>query len=129
MTAHLESELHRTALDMVRFFELSHDLFCLASLDGFFKRVNDNFPRVLGFTKSELQARPFLDFVHPDDLNETLDQMKKLSLGLPVVRFKNRYRDVSGRYHWFEWTAKSLPEEQVIFAVARADQPGLTPPP
>jgi PAS domain S-box-containing protein len=129
MTAQLESELQRTALDMVRFFELSHDLFCLASLDGFFKRVNDNFPRVLGFTKNELQARPFLDFVHPDDLKETLDQMKKLSLGLPVVRFKNRYRDVSGRYHCFEWTAKSLPEEQVIFAVARADQPGLTPPP
>ncbi len=121
MTAQLESDLQRTALDMVRFFELSHDLFCLASLDGYFQRVNDNFARVLGYTKPELLSRPFLDFVHPADTAGTLAQMAKLSQGLPVVRFRNRYRDNTGHYHWLEWTAKSLPEEKVIFAVARPD--------
>jgi eukaryotic-like serine/threonine-protein kinase len=124
MTAQLESELQRTALDMVRFFELSHDLFCLASLDGYFQRVNDNFARVLGYTKTELLARPFLDFVHPGDVAQTLAQMEKLSRGLPVVCFRNRYRDAAGVYHWLEWTAKSLPEEKVIFAVARPDSTG-----
>lgn len=123
ITAQLESDMRHTALDMVRFFELSHDLFCLASLDGYFQRVNDNFPRVLGFTKKELTARPFLDFVHPEDLQITLAQIEKLARGLPVVRFRNRYRDVMGGYHWFEWTAKSLPEEKVIFAVAREEVP------
>ena len=121
MTAQLESELQRTALDMVRFFELSHDLFCLASLEGYFQRVNDNFARVLGYSKSELLSRPFLDFVHPGDVAQTLAQMEKLSRGLPVVCFRNRYRDAAGLYHWLEWTAKSLPEEKVIFAVARPD--------
>jgi serine/threonine-protein kinase len=121
MTAQLEAELQRTALDMVRFFELSHDLFCLASMEGYFQRVNDNFARVLGYSKGELLARPFLDFVHPGDIAQTLAQMEKLSRGLPVVRFRNRYRDAAGVYHWLEWTAKSLPEEKVIFAVARPD--------
>jgi PAS domain S-box-containing protein len=121
ITELLESDLQRTALDMVRFFELSHDLFCLASLDGYFQRVNDNFPRVLGFTKQELQTRPFLDFVHPDDIGRTLVEMRKLSQGLPVVCFRNRYRDAAGDYHWLEWTAKSIPDENVIFAVARPD--------
>jgi serine/threonine-protein kinase len=121
ITALLESDLQRTALDMVRFFELSHDLFCLASLDGFFQRVNDNFPKVLGFSKQELQSKPFLDFVHPDDVAATLVEVDKLTHGLPVVRFRNRYRDAGGVYHWFEWTAKSIPDENVIFAVARPE--------
>jgi hypothetical protein len=45
--------------------------------------------------------------------------MEKLSRGLPVICFENRYRDVAGSYRWFEWTAKSILEEAVIFAVAR----------
>ena len=122
VTAQLEADLNRSALDLARFFELSPDMFCLASLDGYFQRVNENFTRVLGFSKAELVSRPFLDFVHPDDLPQTLLQMGKLSHGLPVVRFKNRYRDVDGNYRWFEWTAKSIPEEGVIFAIARTDE-------
>ena len=123
---YLESDLRRVERDMVRFFELSPDLFCLASLDGFFRRVNPNFTRVLGYSFEELVSRPFLDFVHVDDRESTLAEMAKLSLGLPCVRFRNRYRDVRNDYRQLEWTAKSVPEERLIFAVARevTDRPG-----
>lgn len=127
VTAQIESDVKRSALDLSRFFELSPDMFCLASLDGYFQRVNENFTRVLGFSKAELMTRPFLDFVHPEDLPQTLSQMEKLAQGLPVVRFRNRYRDVGGHYRWFEWTAKSIPEENVIFAIARTDDPDSPP--
>ncbi len=127
LTAEMECGLKRSALDLARFFELSSDIFCLASLDGFFQRVNENFTRVLGFSKAELVSRPFVDFVHPDDTPQTLEQVEKLSLGLPVVRFRNRYRDVAGHYRWFEWTAKSIPEEKVIFAIARPVDPDARP--
>lgn len=116
---YLESDLRRVERDMVRFFELSLDLFCLASMDGFFLRVNSNFSRVLGYTSQELLTKPFLDFVHPDDRHSTLEVMKDLAQGNPVVRFRNRYRHVAGHHHWLEWTAKSVPQEALIFAVAR----------
>jgi PAS domain S-box-containing protein len=119
VTAYLESDLRRAERDLVRFFDLSPDLFCVAGLDGYFRRVNANFSRVLGYTARELQSRPFLDFVHPDDRERTLAEMEKLARGLPVICFENRYRDEAGSYRWFEWTAKSIPEEGVIFAVAR----------
>jgi PAS domain S-box-containing protein len=119
VTAYLVSDLRRAERDLVRFFDLSPDLFCVAGLDGFFYRVNANFSRVLGYTDAELLARPFLDFVHPEDHGRTLGEMEKLSQGIPVIRFRNRYRDAAGGYRWFEWTAKSIPEERVIFAVAR----------
>lgn len=63
--------------------------------------------------------RPFIDFVHPDDHAGTRAAMEQLIQGLPVVRFRNRYQDARGGWRWFEWMAKSVPEEGVVFAVAR----------
>ena len=119
LTEYLESVLRQAERDLVRFFDLSLDLFCIAGFDGFFHRINGNFSRVLGYTTTELLASPFFAFVHPDDQLRTQSVMGKLSQGLPVVQFRNRYRDIHGEYRWFEWTAKSVPGEDVIFAVAR----------
>ncbi len=119
VTAYLLHVLQRPEREMARFFELSLDLFCLAGLDGYFKQINQNFTRVLGYTTEQLLARPFIEYVHPDDRDQTQLQMVKLSQGLPVVQFENRYRDLWGNYKWFEWTSKSVPEEGIVFAVAR----------
>ena len=113
------SALQRAESDMNRFFELSLDLFCIAGLDGFFRRINQNFSRVLGYSERELLSRPFLDFVHKDDRETTVDQMSVLGKGQPVVRFRNRYTTVQGGIVTLEWMAKSIAGEELIFAVAR----------
>jgi PAS domain S-box-containing protein len=119
LTMYLESMLQRAETDLKRFFDLSLDLFCIAGLDGYFRRVNSNFSRVLGYNEKSLLSRPFLDFVHPNDRDDTIGVMGQLLEGLPVVQFQNRYHTASGSWRRFEWTAKSIPEEGVIFAVAR----------
>ncbi len=115
----LAYDLRRAERDLVRFFELTPDLFCIAGMDGFFHRVNSNFSRVLGHTTEEMLAVPFLDFVHPDDQPRTRAVIADLARGELLVRFRNRYRDARGNYHWFEWQAKPLVGEGMIFAVAR----------
>lgn len=119
VTVYLESRLQTAENDLERFFELSLDLFCIAGLDGYFRRVNSNFPRVLGYSEKELVSRPFIDFVHPEDQAETIDVMSKLRAGQPVVQFKNRYHALDDTWRYLEWTAKSLLNEELIFAVAR----------
>ena len=118
-SAYLLHVLQRPEREMARFFELSLDLFCLAGLDGYFKQLNSNFTRVLGYSTEELLSQPFIELVHPDDREQTQLQVTKLSQGLPVVRFQNRFRDLWGNYLWFEWTAKAVPEEGIIFATVR----------
>ena len=59
--------------DLNRFFELSLDLFCVATFDGYFMRVNPAWQTVLGFSEEEMRAAPFMDFVHPDDQAATID--------------------------------------------------------
>lgn len=107
----------QTSQDFVRFFDLSLDLFCIANLDGYFLRVNPNFSKVLGFADAELLSQPFLDFVHPDDRAATLEQIERLKDALPIIHFRNRYRDVLDQYHVFEWTAKAV--DGLVYAVAR----------
>jgi PAS domain-containing protein len=50
-----------------RHFELAGDLLGTATFDGRFTHLNGAWERCLGWTREELTARPFLDFIHPDD--------------------------------------------------------------
>lgn len=119
IAAYQETALQKIESDMNRFFELSLDLFCIADFEGYFRSINANFPRVLGYTESELLARPFLDLVHPADQQQTIEKMSILHQGQPVVRFRNRYRAADQSYVTLEWTAKAIEAERIIFAVAR----------
>lgn len=115
----LESGQRRAEQDLIRFFDLSLDLFCIANFQGFFTRVNENFPRCLGYTAEELVSRQFIEFVHPDDFDKTMVEIEKLSQGVPTIHFRNRYRHADGHFIWLEWNARSMPDEAAIYAVAR----------
>ncbi len=119
LSNYFDAVLRQAEGDLLRFFDLSLDLFCIAGFDGFFRRINDNFARVLGYSSAEFLAKPFISFVHPEDQQKTMLVMAQLDQGLPLVRFRNRYRDARGAYRWFEWTAKGIPKDDVIFAAAR----------
>ena len=119
LVTHLESGQRRAEQQLVRFFDLSIDLFCIASLSGSFLRVNDNFVRLLGYSEAELLSGRFLDFVHPEDQATTLAEVERLARGEMTHRFRNRYRRADGRYVVLEWNARTVAEEGAIYAVAR----------
>jgi two-component system, sensor histidine kinase and response regulator len=105
--------------ELERFFELSLDLLCVASMEGYFLRLNPSWHRVLGFDEEQLRASPFLDFVHPDDRDGTLDALGALNRGARVIDFENRYRTRAGSYRWLQWTAAPLTGHGAIYAAAR----------
>ena len=102
-----------------RFFDLSLDMLCIAGFDGYFKRLNPAWERVLGYTVEELTARPFLDFVHPEDRPATEVESRKVSLGGSAISFENRYRAKDGSYRWLLWNATPHEEKELIYAAAR----------
>ncbi len=101
-----------------RFINLSVDMFCIAGFDGFFKSLNPSFERTLGFTAEELLAKPYLEFIHPDDRPATIVQAHRVETH-EVLAFENRYLCKDGSYKWLLWNAVSVPEQEVIYAVAR----------
>lgn len=81
--------------------------------------VNPGFERALGYRPEELVGRPFLDFVHPDDREKTEREAASLSDGVSTVQFQNRYFAKDGEVLWLEWTSIPLPDEGLIYGVAR----------
>lgn len=121
--ASLRQELagrERAEQDMARFFDLSLDMICIAGLDGYFKKVNPAWERTLGHTEAELLAKPFVDFIHPDDRASTLEVVREMDEGADVVHFENRYRHKDGSYRWFAWKAPAILKGQdFLYAMAR----------
>lgn len=105
--------------ELARFFTLFPDMLCIAGTDGFFKRLNPSWSRMLGWSADELLARPYLDFVHADDRDATVREASDISAGHTAVNFENRYRCRDGSYKWLQWTAVLFEEEQRIYAIAR----------
>lgn len=102
-----------------RFFELSIDMLCFARFDGFFQHLNPAWERTLGYSIAELQSRPMIEFVHPDDRERTLAQNREVRAGGHAVHFENRYRCADGSYKWLVWNAIADVDKQTIYSVAR----------
>jgi PAS domain S-box-containing protein len=92
-------------------------LLCIADTKGNFIRVNKEWESVLGFTASELENKSFMDFVHPDDKDATLQAISQLRGQETVLGFINRYRCKDGSYRYLEW--RSAPRGPLLYAVAR----------
>ncbi|MGD0817461.1 MAG: PAS domain S-box protein [Methanomassiliicoccales archaeon] len=112
-----EEALRRKTEELDRYFTLSLDLLCIADTDGYFRRLNPEWERTLGYSLEELIGTRFLDLVDPDDVDMTINAVTELSSQSTVLNFVNRYRCKDGSYRWIEW--RSYPEGKMIYAVAR----------
>ena len=110
---------HPETYEIDKFFALALDMFCIAGLDGYFKRINPAFTRVLGHSEEDLLSRPWVEFIHPDDRTETVAERDRLEEGALTLAFENRYICKDGTYKVLSWTAYPDPKSGLIFAVAR----------
>lgn len=109
-----------------RFFDVSIDMLCIASTDGYFKKVNRACLRELGWPEEELLSRPFISFIHPEDHRATAAEIQKLAKGQPTIRFTNRFLCADGSYKRVRWNAYPEPATGRLYAIARVrtEQPG-----
>jgi two-component system cell cycle sensor histidine kinase/response regulator CckA len=101
------------------FFALNPDLAAVTAPGGVFKRANPAWLKTLGYSPEELLDLPFTDFVHPDDLPATLDELAREFAGSETTGFINRYRCKDGSYKWIEWEAAPSSDNSLVFATGR----------
>ncbi len=103
--------------ELERFFSTNLDLLCIADVDGKFVKVNKSWADMLGYTSTELETKEFLSFVHPDDMQATLEALMDLKAAKDILNFTNRYRTKDGSYRHIEW--RSRPYGHLIYSSAR----------
>ena len=102
-----------------KLFELSHDLLCVANTLGYFLQVNPTFTRVLGYTEAELLNKSFLELIHPDDVDATVNEIRKLRSGMDTLYFENRYQRKDGSWCWLAWSTPAPDTDGLLYAVAK----------
>jgi PAS domain S-box-containing protein len=117
--ATLQDRRDRAERHTDRIFEFSQDLLCIAGFDGYFKRVNPAFERLLGYPTETLLSRPTSEFVHRDDRAARAEGHAQLEAGSDVLRFELRQLCFDGSVRRVEWSARAAPEERLIYAVGR----------
>jgi len=95
---------------------MSADFMCIANLSGWFIKVSPSFPAALGMSEAELLSVPFLDLIHPDDIESTKKELEKLATGAKTLSFKNRYRKNDGNYLTLSWNSSVNEVDSLIYA-------------
>lgn len=111
------SEKKEREFEFNTFFDIQPDLLCIATIGGTLIKVNRAWERTLGFSVEELQGRTFIEFVHPDDLEKTLNIAGYVSDDGIISSFRNRYLTKSGEVVTLDWRAAIKNDK--YYAVAR----------
>lgn len=101
------------------FFNETTDLICIANLEGFFLKINKAFTNTLGYSESELMSKKFINYVYPEDVEKTLNEINNLKEGKNSINFSNRYMLKNGSYIWLQWISTINLKTNIVFAIAR----------
>lgn len=104
-------------------FNYALDMHCTAGFDGYFKQLNPAWEKTLGWSKAELLSKPYIEFIHPDDRNATIQRIRSIAEGGNPLSgnraVENRYLCKDGTYKWLSWASFVHAKEELIFATAR----------
>lgn len=100
-------------------FLLTKDLICIFDKNGFFKKTNPAFKSTLKWKSDELLNKSFFDFIHPDDIQNSIVKINKLNKKNQTVNFTHRFKQKNGHYRTLQWGATLEPSTGSIFANAR----------
>lgn len=98
---------------------LSSDMLARADYTGMMLAVSPAWTRLLGFSEAELLSRPYSDFMHPDDTEETLTALARMGDTGSPVRFENRILTSGGDYKPIGWTVVPDPDGDTFIAIGR----------
>lgn len=113
----LTQQLAKTQFALNTFFTLSLDLLCIYDKDGFFKQLSSSWEKLLGWSEGELNQQPWMQLIHPDDVEITSSAQRRCSQE-DFVKYENRYRHKNGSYCWLAWRL-SQDEDGVYYGVAQ----------
>jgi len=118
LTDEIVARRERADLRARRFFELSHDMLGTANMEGYFVELNSAWEQSLGYGDEERRAKPFVEFVHPEDRERTEAEAAALFGGRETVGFENRYLARDGSWHWLRWSSTLSADEALVYARA-----------
>ena len=86
-----------------RIFETSQDLILVTDTAGNFVQVSPSSMTILGYRPGEMIGRSAVEFIHPDDLDSTRQEMRSARRGQQMRNFETRYLHKDGQAVTLTW--------------------------
>ncbi len=102
-----------------RILETSLDLILVTDRRGQFIRVSPSCETILGYKPEEMIGHIGTDFIHPDDLESTRNEMRLARRGRAVSNFESRYFHKDGRAVTLAWSGVWSEPEQLHYFIGR----------
>lgn len=112
-------ERKRVEKERDNFFNLLPELLCITNFDGNFKYVNPAWEKTTGFTTEELLAKPYIEFIYPEDRQALAADAQKVARGRDTTYFESRLLCKDGSYKWFVWSASASLEDRLTYVNGR----------
>lgn len=105
----LEAENERLR-HFFRLYATSSALTAQVDLSGRFIEFNDAWCTTLGFPRRDFEGRRVFDLVHPDDIERTIVEARRLTEEGYFRNVRNRCVCADGSYVWLSWHGYSDPD-------------------
>ncbi len=100
---HTQRALDREIEERQRIFETSQDLILVTDTAGNFVQISPSSRAILGYEPSEMVGRSAIEFILPDDLDNTRNEMRSARRGQQMRNFEARYRHKDGHVVLLNW--------------------------
>ncbi len=102
-----------------QFFNLSVDMLGTINYEGYLKDLNPAWEKTLEHTPEELRARPYMEFLHPDELQSVIAENATLQAGGGTKQFESRFLHKDASYRWISWAAVASPADRLLYVAGR----------
>lgn len=115
-----ERELRQSEEKFRSFVENASDVILALSLQGHTLYVSPNIEKMLGYKQDEIINHPMHEYVHPEDLQSYLMQVKDyLVRGLPSENMEYRIHHKNGEWRWVQVTTSiNRDSNQNLYGIA-----------
>jgi len=115
----LEAQVIERTRERDRLWDVSEDLLVEADYAGRLLRVSTSWTRLLGYSEEVLLAKPYGEFVHPDDHGPMMDALLAMQAsGRPAI-FEDRVVAADGSWKWLAWTLAAEPGGERLLGIGR----------
>lgn len=99
--------------------DASLDVICSIDSEGRFIKVSSACTTLWGYSPEELAGKPYMDLIHPDDVEKTKSIAQDIIDGVNVTTFENRYVRKDGQIAYNLWSARYDDRSNIMFCIAR----------
>ncbi len=115
----LEEQVAVRSAERDRLWNLSQDMLARADYAGMMSAVSPAWTQVLGWSEAELLSRPYVRFMHAEDVPQTAEAIAIMARTRQPARFQNRIATRDGDWKHIEWTVAPEADGVNFVAVGR----------